>query len=531
MLSDPVPSATSDTAPGLSPIEGGAAEEPEPPALAFTADLNSKADLAGGRRHGAFACAMACTPVLPLLGVADLPVHDLAANGPALAAQLGEGSKPFVISIEPMYAFLSLAAAAIGSYGAIAAASLIGYSPTRLGQLLDEQRRPDKDQLTEEFGARDREYFLVAIIYAAAGWVWGMLMLREAIDANNYPWALAIWVALMLFGAGSLPGAMADARAERSVLRVLPLLRIGWTALRWPLVLPLQGTTRLAMRALRLQRPETDDPAEVQKQVMAAVADNVNETELADAERTWIGNIVTLKDQDVATVMTPRPDITALPETISLHEAVDQALEHEFSRYPVYRERIDEVVGIFYVKDALRFMQQSPQKLTETPLQTLLRDPLFVPETTGAAELLRRMQAGNQHMAIVIDEYGTTVGLATVEDLIEEIVGEIEDEYDPPISEQSEDQIRIIEAGRVLEIPARTSIQDVNKVLGSQLSDAGDYETVAGLVIDTCNRIPTTGETVVVDDVEFRVLEANERRVQRLRVTLLEPQPATDGPR
>ena len=171
-------------------------------------------------------------------------------------------------------------------------------------------------------------------------------------------------------------------------------------------------------------------------------------------------------------------------------------------------------------------MQQHPEKLSTTPLSTLLRDPLFVPETTSAAQLLSRVQAGNQHMAIVIDEYGTTVGLATVEDLVEQIVGEIEDEYDPQPSEQNIEQIVVIEAGRVLEIPGRTSVQDINKLLGSQLSDDGDWETVAGLVIDSCNRIPAVGETVVVGDIEFRVLEADERRVQRLRVTSITPQTA-----
>lgn len=456
---------------------------------------------------------MACVPVAPAL----LPPLDSAAP------ELLDGD-PWVVSIVPLYALLAIAATALGSYGAIAAGSLIGYSPTRLRQLLDDRRHPDKDKLVAELGARDREYFIVATILAGAGCVLGLLALGSAVDPSTYPWALGSWAALMLFVAGSLPGAIADNRAESAVLRSLPLLRGAWHSLRWPLVLPLHGLTRLTVRALRLQREHADDPAEVQKQVMAAVDDNIDKDELADTERTWIGNIVALKDQQVSTVMTPRPDIIALPESMTLHQALDQALEHEFSRYPVYRERIDEIVGIFYIKDALRLMQQSDAVMSETPLRTLLRDPLFVPETTSTAQLLRRVQTGNQHMAIVIDEYGTTVGLATVEDLVEEIVGEIEDEFDPPTSEQSEDeQIRVIEEGRVLEIPARTSVQDVNRILGSQLSDEGDWDTVAGLVINSCNRIPPVGETVLINDVEFRVLEANERRVQRLRVSVIAP--------
>jgi putative hemolysin len=428
------------------------------------------------------------------------------------------------------YVILAVAAGVLGSYGAIAAASMIGYSPTLLGQLLGDRNHKDADKLRHELAARDHEYFVVAIILAGAGWVFGMLALGEAFDPPAYPWALGLWAAMMLFGTGSLPGALAAARSEATILSLLPLLRTGWHVLRWPVVKPLYGATKLAMRALRLQRIETDDPAELQKQVMAAVADNVDEDELVDSERTWIGNILALKDHQVSTVMTPRPDITALSENMTLREAVDQALEHEFSRYPVYRERLDEVIGIFYVKDALRMMQQNPEKLADTPISSLLRDPMFVPETTSVAQLLNRVQAGNQHMAIVLDEYGTTIGLATVEDLVEEIVGEIEDEYDPQPDEQNGDQIRVVETGRVLEIPARTSVTDINRLLGSQLSDDGDWDTVAGLVIDSCNRIPAIGESIIVDDVEFEVLDGDERRVQRMRVTAITPQP-TEGSR
>ena len=503
MLPAPVPSARPDggLAAGtvaVSPAPDGANEEPEPPPSPARGAM-----IADRTRTFAPAAALLCAPA-----GTELPQIDITAT------------------ISPIWALGALGAAAIGSFGAIAAASLIGYSPTRLGQHLDEQRRPDREPLTTELDQRGRQYFVVATIYAAIGWVGGLWALQESVDPESLPWALGGWLVLMLFVAGSLPAAIADTRAERTVLAVLPLLRIGFHLLRFPLVLPLIGLTTLAARVLRLQRTASADPAEVQKQVMAAVADNVTDDALAEDERTWIGNIVTLKDQQVSTVMTPRPDITALPESMSLREAVDAALEHEFSRYPVYRERIDEVIGIFYVKDALRLLQSGPAELDATPLKSLLREPLFVPESTSVSQLLRRVQTGNQHMAIVIDEYGTTVGLATVEDLVEEIVGEIEDEYDPPTSEQSEEQIRVVEAGRVLEIPARAGVQEINRLLGSQLSDDGDWETVAGMVIAACNRIPTVGETVVVDDVEFRVLEADERRVQRLRVTALSPQPA-----
>jgi magnesium and cobalt transporter len=141
---------------------------------------------------------------------------------------------------------------------------------------------------------------------------------------------------------------------------------------------------------------------------------------------------------------------------------------------------------------------------------------------------LKRFQAGNQHLAVVIDEYGTTVGIVTVEDVVEQIVGDIGDEYDPPAAATDATAVRVVEAGRVLELPARTVVAEVNELLGTSLPESGDWETVAGLVIARLNHIPTVGETVVVDNVEFRVLQADDRRVHLLRATLLSPEVAEE---
>ncbi len=430
-------------------------------------------------------------------------------------------------TISPLHLLLTAAAVAAAGFGTLATASLTGYSPARLGQFLDDEGRPDRLERTAEIDRRDAEYLVVAALYAAVGWVVGLWSLQRGIDAANQGWAIAAFVAVMLLVAGSLPVALAQVRPERTLMVVLPLLRASWFVARWPLVVPLLGLTRVVLQVFRIRPAEPADAAEVQKQVMAAVADTVTGEALALEERTWIGNIVGLKDLQVSTLMTPRPDIVAFPETMSLGDAVQRALEHGFSRYPVYRDRIDEVVGVFYVKDALRLVQQDAAKLAATPLKSMLREPLFVPETTGAAQLLRRFQAGNQHMAIVIDEYGTTVGLVTVEDALEEIVGDIGDEYDSQQAAPADgEQIRIVEAGRVLEIPARTTVAEINQLLACDLPEEGDWETVAGLVIARLNHIPAIDESVVIDGVEFRVLQADERRIRRLRATLLSPQPA-----
>lgn len=417
---------------------------------------------------------------------------------------------------------------ALAAFGALAAACLVGYSPTRLSELLASR---GQQACADELDRRDTEYLVVASLYSTCGWVLSLVSLSQAVHASGLPWAMFVFVGVMVLLAGSLPTAVAQVRADRALLLVLPALRPTWFVLRWPLVLPLMATTRLLLRAMGLQRTRKPDTAEVKEQVLAAVADAVADTDaddsLPDSERTWIGNIVGLKDLQVSTLMTPRPDILAFPESMTLGDAVQKALEHGFSRYPVYRDRIDEIVGVFNVKDALA-LAKGDRAAAAQPVRTMLREPLFVPETTGAAQLLRRFQAGNQHLAVVIDEYGTTVGIVTVEDVVEQIVGDIGDEYDPPSAASDGTAVRVVEAGRVLELPARTEVATVNEQLGTSLPETGDWETVAGLVIARLNHIPTVGEAVVVDNVEFKVLQADDRRVHLLRATLLSPEVAEE---
>ncbi len=430
-------------------------------------------------------------------------------------------------TISPLHVVLAITATGIAGLGALTMASLLGYSPTRLAQLLEERGLPHHELPIAAIDRRDAEYLVAASVFTAVGWIGGLWSVDHAIEGTNQAWPQVAFALGMLLLAAAVPIALAKLRPERTLLVVLPLVRPVWMALRWPLVLPVLWLTRLVLLMLRVKPSEPADAADVQKQVMAAVADNVTAERLAPEERTWIGNIVGLKDVQVSTMMTPRPDIIAFPEAMTLRDAVQRALEHGFSRYPVYRDRIDEIVGIFYVKDALRLVQDDAKKLAETSLHSLLREVLYVPETTGAAQLLRRFQAGNQHMAIVIDEYGTPEGLVTVEDVLEEIVGDIGDEYDSlPTAAGDGEQIRVIESGRVLEIPARTTVAEINRLLGSELPEEGDWETVAGLVIARLNHIPAIDETVAIEGVEFRVLQADDRRIRRLRATSLSPQPA-----
>jgi CBS domain containing-hemolysin-like protein len=250
---------------------------------------------------------------------------------------------------------------------------------------------------------------------------------------------------------------------------------------------------------------------------MAAVSDSVDEDALADDEKAWIGNIIGLKDQQVSTIMTPRPDMIAIQADTPLREAVRIAQEHGFSRYPIYREKADEITGLFFAKDALRHMHHGAD--ADQPVQTLMRPALFVPESMPVPQLLRRMQAEKIHLAIVLDEYGTTSGLVSVEDVLEEIVGDIHDEYDAD-GETEALQVEILEQGRAAEVPGRMTVSQLNEKLALGLSQDGEWETVAGYVIHHANRIPAPGEALTIEGVEFRVVAGDARKIERLRVAL-----------
>lgn len=420
---------------------------------------------------------------------------------------------------------------ALAALGAIAATGLLGHSPTLLAELLEETEHPHREAVGKEIERRSEEYLVLALLSLGLGWVLAPWAVCGAVGNYWCPIAMGSLLVVLLFAAGSLPVALAQRRAERMLLWARPGLQVAWWLLRWPVVLPLLATTRGLLWLSGVRPPAADDAAEVQKQVLAAVADSVAAAELPPAERTWIGNIVALKDLEVAAVMRPRPDIVAFQADLPLQQALQQAMEHGYSRYPVYEQRIDEIAGIFHVKDALRLLQSDDPKFRQTPLRELLHEPLFVPETMGLAVLLRRFQKDQLHLAIVLDEYGTTAGLVSLEDVLEQIVGDLGDEYDTPEeTTAAADRVEVLETGRVIEVSGRTPVSVVNEHLHSELPEDGDFETIAGLVIAECNRIPAVDETVAVGQTEFRVLAADDRRIHRLRVSLLQPE-ASEGAR
>lgn len=228
-------------------------------------------------------------------------------------------------------------------------------------------------------------------------------------------------------------------------------------------------------------------------------------------ERELIDNIFDFRQTIVREVMVPRLDIVAIPVETGLREALDVIVEHGHSRIPVYEGSIDNIQGILYAKDVLQEIRKAYPNWPDTPLREILREPYFIPDSKRVSELLPEMQQKKVHMAIVVDEYGGTAGLITIEDLLEEIVGEIQDEYDretPEIQPIGEDEYVV---------NARADLEDVSDVIGVPLPEDG-ADTLGGLIYTQLKRMPRPGEIVELPGVELQVLTMDGRRIRLVRV-------------
>jgi putative hemolysin len=228
-----------------------------------------------------------------------------------------------------------------------------------------------------------------------------------------------------------------------------------------------------------------------------------------EEERRMIRGIIALEDKTAREIMVPRIDIAAIEVEEDLSAAVKLVIDRGFSRVPVYRETIDDIVGIVYAKDLLRAFSNGNGAVE---LSDLLREPMFIPETKRLDQLLTEMRAARTHLAIVVDEYGGTAGLVTIEDLLEEIVGEIEDEYDvsrPAMEVVSEDEV-------VLDASAPTDV--LAELFGYRI-ESEDFDTVGGFLIHELGRLPSVGDEVSTNGLKMRVLSMSGRRVRRMRVT------------
>jgi CBS domain containing-hemolysin-like protein len=305
--------------------------------------------------------------------------------------------------------------------------------------------------------------------------------------------------------------------------RMLVRLRLPLRLVYPALALIAHPIYHLLRRFRREEEPESEaeEDDEVDEDELQALLDVGEEAGIIEEdEGEMIQSIIRFGDRTVAEVMTPRTHIVAIEARASLEEVRDLMIASKYSRLPVYRDQIENIEGIIYVRDLLAYWAKGIDHKTALEVA---RPAYFVPETKPTDELLREMQKAKAQMAIVIDEYGGLAGLVTLEDLVEEIVGEIEDE-DEPEPQATEAEI-ITEADGSYTVRGQVEIGKLERLFEVELA-ADDFTTVAGLVINQLGHLPSPGESLDLGGLHFEVIEADERRVCRIRIQRQPPEPA-----
>ena len=241
--------------------------------------------------------------------------------------------------------------------------------------------------------------------------------------------------------------------------------------------------------------------------------------EVETTEREMIHGVIEFSDTTAREIMVPRTDLVALPVGATLEEAVAEFMESGHSRIPVYGESVDDILGLLYVKDILVRLKAETAGAPPPAIRGMLREPFFVPESKKSDELLRELQRRRVHMAVVVDEYGGTAGVVTIEDLLEEIVGDIIDEYD---TERLE--VVTMPDGTAL-VDGRASLDKIQETFDIEIEEeTTEAETISGLVTDILGRIPEVNDQVIIEGIRFTVLEVSHNRAERLRAVALPPE-------
>jgi CBS domain containing-hemolysin-like protein len=304
-----------------------------------------------------------------------------------------------------------------------------------------------------------------------------------------------------------VPKAIGQQHANFVARRIVLLL---WLAARIfaPLVWVLSRFSGWLIRLLRVPERKLVTREELELLVLDKGTTAARPSEITEGERKMISRIFGFTDTTVQGVMVPLSDVVALPEDADLDRAAREIDDKQYTRFPVYRERIDRIVGTVHAFDVLKAGRE------QLKVGQIARAPIFVPKSQPAVDLLVELQRARQGMAIVVDEYGGAVGIATIEDILEEIVGEIEDEHDVAAPSVRK------EADGVWRVNARTSVGEVNRLLRLDLPEGQEYESLAGLVLDRLRHIPREGESVRFGQVLLKVTRASERAVEEVQIRI-----------
>jgi putative hemolysin len=314
-----------------------------------------------------------------------------------------------------------------------------------------------------------------------------------------------------------LPRLFVSTNTENKLLFILPAVRPLYSIAKTvtPAAPPLTTKERLKLESTVAPDSNEDRQDEGDDDFQALMEVGEAEGIIEESEREMIETMVELSDTRAGEIMTPRTEICALPITATIRDAREMINEQKYSRIPVYRESVDNIEGILYVRDLLQALSEGSE---DRSVAEILRDAYFVPETKPANELLKSMQQNHVQIAIVIDEYGGVAGVVTIEDILEEIVGEIEDE-----DIEDEEIIEIVEGGDgYYDVLGSTDIDKIERLFDMEFEDE-DFTTVAGFVTSEAGYVPHVGEKLNIRGLDIEVLRGDEKKLQLLRLRRHEP--------
>lgn len=435
---------------------------------------------------------------------------------PPLAAAGGDAAPGvfLVAGPEVFYAVLGLTLAVL-LVAVAAAAALRNFRWPRLERLVGGERRlaPYEEALKRERAILDG--LLVARLVASTVLIVLIVQGRsEDLGGPAFLARLGLVLAIFLFGVYGIVRGISRSMPERILVLLLPAASL-LAKICYPLVWLMDGIGVVASRSLGLERRDSEKE-EAREDILDAVSEGERDGAIDDDAREMIENIMEVRDLAVTQVMTPRTSVFTIGIDTPSMEALSLVAKRGHSRVPVVGESIDDVKGILYAKDMLARFAEGRDSLP--PVKDMMRPAFFVPETKRTSELLQDLKDAKVHLAVVVDEYGGMAGIITVEDIIEEIVGEIEDEYDR-VDAVEPPALRITGEGEA-EVPANVFIEDLNEALNVSIPEGEDYDTVAGFLFSRMGHVPAPGERCAFDNVEFEILSADERRIHMVKVTV-----------
>ncbi|MGD0769391.1 MAG: hemolysin family protein [Tepidisphaeraceae bacterium] len=417
--------------------------------------------------------------------------------------------------------FLTVVGVALASllslFFSTATYSLREYSRVRLAEFLG---RRDADRWFEPLTENTSDLTFLTAIFRQFSNILIWVLVFASFEQTHYGplvrYTLTVLVAgvIAVFVAVTIPHAAARYAGAEIVGFFAPVLN-AFRIVFSPLAKLMHGTDDVVRRALGAG--EEQNESQIDDEIMSAVEEGEKEGVVDEQEREMIESVIEFRDATAGHIMTPRQDVVAIPADATLEQVKNAVEESRHSRIPVYEKGLDHVVGILHARDLIKLLGQADPQFS---VGQIMRPAIYVPETKSLSDLLSDFRHQKVHFAVVLDEYGSTSGIVTIEDVLEELVGEMSDEHEtaePAMLKKIDD--------RTVDADARIRIEDLNRLAGLNLAEDAGYETLAGFLTTNLARIPEKGAVYEQGQVKYTVLDAEPQRIKRVKVEIL-TQPA-----